>query len=62
MQHVWGEVRCIQGLVAKPERKGPHGRPRLGWKDNIKMDFLEVGWETWTKLVWLRVGKGGVNL
>jgi hypothetical protein len=49
-------------LVAKPERKGPFGRPRLGWKDNIKMDLLEVRWEERTRLIWLRVGKSGVNL
>jgi hypothetical protein len=30
--------------VVKPERKGPLERHRLGWKDNIKMDLLEVGW------------------
>ena len=30
-------------LVGKPERKRPLGRPRLRWKDNIKMDLQEVG-------------------
>ena len=30
-------------LVRKPERKGPLGRPRRRWEDNIKMDFQEVG-------------------
>jgi hypothetical protein len=30
-------------LVGKPERKGPLGRPRRRWKDNIKMDLQEVG-------------------
>ena len=36
-------------LVEKPESKGPLGRPRLRWEDNIKMDFgrwvmiLEIG-------------------
>ena len=30
-------------LVGKPERKRPFGRPRLRWKDNIKMDLQEVG-------------------
>jgi hypothetical protein len=31
-------------LVGKPEGKGPLGRPRHSWEDNIKMDFQEVGW------------------
>jgi hypothetical protein len=26
-------------LVGKPEGKRPLGRPRRGWKDNIKMDL-----------------------
>ena len=30
-------------LVGKPEGKRPLGRPRHGWKDNIKMDLEEVG-------------------
>ena len=30
-------------LVGKPEGKRPLGRPRLRWKDNIKMDLQEVG-------------------
>jgi len=30
-------------LVGKPEGKRPLGRPRRGWKDNIKMDPREVG-------------------
>jgi hypothetical protein len=29
--------------VGKPERKGPLGRPRRRWEDNIKMDYQEVG-------------------
>ena len=29
-------------LVGKPEGKGPLGRPRRRWEDNIKMD-LKVG-------------------
>ena len=32
-------------LVGKLEGKRPLGRPGLGWKDNIKMDLQEVGWE-----------------
>jgi len=34
---------AYRALVGKPERKRPLGRPRLRWKDNIKMDLLEVG-------------------
>jgi len=30
-------------LVGKPEGKGPLGRPRHRWEDNIKMDLREVG-------------------
>jgi len=29
-------------LVGKPEGKGPLGRSRHRWKDNIKMDLQEV--------------------
>ena len=30
-------------LVGKPEGKGPHGRPRRRWVDNIEMVLQEVG-------------------
>jgi hypothetical protein len=30
-------------LLETPEGKRPLGRPRLGWKDNIKMDLRELG-------------------
>jgi len=30
-------------LVGKPEGERPFGRPRLRWKDSIKMDVQEVG-------------------
>jgi hypothetical protein len=30
-------------LVGKPEGKGPLGRPRRRWIENIKMDLLEIG-------------------
>jgi hypothetical protein len=39
-----GEDRGLyRVLVGKPEGKRPLGRPRRRWKDNIKMDFQEVG-------------------
>jgi hypothetical protein len=30
--------------VGKPEGKGPLGRPRRRWVDNIKMGLREIGW------------------
>jgi hypothetical protein len=40
-------------LVGKPERKGPLGRLRRKWMDNIKMDLREIGWDgiDWIALV-----------
>jgi len=39
-----GEGRGVHRfLVGKPEGKRSLGRPRLRWKDNIKMDLREVG-------------------
>ena len=31
------------GLVVKPQKRRPLGRPRCRWEDNIKMDLQEVG-------------------
>jgi len=40
-------------LVGKPEGKGPLGRPRRRWEDNIKMELQEVGGDCgdWMELV-----------
>jgi hypothetical protein len=41
-----GEMRnAYKILVAKPDRKIPLGRPRRRWKDNIRMDLREIGYE-----------------
>jgi hypothetical protein len=32
-------------LVGKPEGKRPLGRSRCTWKDNIRMELMEIGWE-----------------
>ena len=32
-------------LMEKSENKGPHGRSRPRWKDNIKIDYQEIEWE-----------------
>ena len=49
-----GERRGVyRVLVGNPEGKGPLGRPRCRWEDNIKMDLQEVGCEgmDWIELV-----------
>jgi hypothetical protein len=46
-------------LVEKPVGKGPLGRLRPRWEDNIKMDLQEVGWGTWNGLIWFRIGIDG---
>jgi hypothetical protein len=41
-----GEGRNVyRVLVGKPEGKRPLERPRRRWKDGIKMDLREIGWE-----------------
>ena len=32
-------------LVGKPEGRGPLGRHRRTWEDNIKMNLRQVGWK-----------------
>jgi hypothetical protein len=40
-------------LVGRSDGKRPHGRLRLRWEDNIKIDLQEVGWdgEVWAGLI-----------
>jgi hypothetical protein len=40
---MWERGGVCKVLVGKPEGKRPLGRPRCGWKNNIKMDPREVG-------------------
>jgi hypothetical protein len=35
----------MDGMVEKPEVKRPLGRPGRRWKDNIRKDLTEIGWE-----------------
>ena len=45
--------------MGKVDGKRPLRRPRYRSADNIKMDFLEVGWKAWTGSIWFRKGTGG---
>jgi len=40
---MWERRGVYRVLVGKPEGKGPLGRHRRRWEDNIKMDLQEVG-------------------
>jgi hypothetical protein len=40
-----GDEKTHKMLVGKPDGKRPLGRSRRRWKDNIIMDFREIGWE-----------------
>jgi hypothetical protein len=44
--------------MGKLEGKGPFGKPRHRWENNIEMDLQEVGWGSWTGLIWLRIERG----
>jgi len=43
-------------LMERPEGRKLLGRPRLTWKDNIKIDHQEVGWSgmDWIDLAQVR--------
>ena len=59
----YAERRCAYWvLVGRPEGKRLLGRLGHRKEDNIKMikmDQWEVGWVTWTGLIWLKMGTGG---
>jgi hypothetical protein len=54
----FGKRHIYRVLVGKPEEKIPLERPACIWKDNIKIN-QERGWEVWTGLSQLRIGKNG---
>jgi len=47
-------------MVGRSEEKIPLWRPRLKWRDTIKMDLQEMGRKAWAGLVWLRKGTDNV--
>jgi hypothetical protein len=34
----------LRNDLSQPEEKGPVGRPRRRWVNNIRMDHGEIGW------------------
>ena len=58
-----GEGRGLyRVLMGKPEEKGPLGRLRRRWEDNIKIDFRKWDVRVWTGSSWLKIGTGGGHL
>jgi hypothetical protein len=55
----WGDHKCINILVGKPEGSRSLGRPGHRWKDNIKMDLRETGLGVLNGFIWLRIGTTG---
>jgi hypothetical protein len=56
-----GEMRNAYNiLIVKPEGKRLLGRPRSRMKDNIRMDFMEIGWDgvDWMHLAQNRTSGG----
>ena len=49
-------------LVGKPEGRGPLGRPKLRWEDNIRWIFRKWYVGLWIGTSWLRIGTGGRHL
>jgi hypothetical protein len=55
-----GEKRNVyEVLIVKPEGKRPLRRPGHRWKDDIKIDLLEIERRAWTGFIWLRTGTSG---
>jgi len=38
----WGQERCVQDFGGETEGNKPLGRPKVNWKNIIKMDLKET--------------------
>jgi hypothetical protein len=47
---------AFKSLTGTPAGKRPLGRPRRRWEDNVRMDLKEVGINTRSGLIPLRIG------
>jgi hypothetical protein len=61
-EHVAGmgeKISACRVTEGKHEGRKLSVRPRRRYKNNVKMDFKEVGWEALTGLIWFKTGPGG---
>jgi SRSO17 transposase len=49
------EIRNAKKILVKSLKEG---RPRHGWKDNIKTDIRDIGFAVWIGFIWLSIGTG----
>jgi hypothetical protein len=47
------DENAYKTLVGKPGGKGPLGRNRRTWEDNIKIDFKEVAYDESSEKAWI---------
>jgi hypothetical protein len=48
-----GTENCVQNLVGNCEGKSLLGKSAYTWKNNIKIDFKEMGWKGVYWTLWL---------
>jgi hypothetical protein len=58
--HIGNWIGACRVLMRKPEGKRPLGRRRRKWEEYIEIVGQEIGWVTWSGLIWVRRGTGGV--
>jgi hypothetical protein len=54
-------TRCVEHVsrMGRNKMKEISMKPRLRWKDSIKMDLREIGWDAMDWINWLRRGTSG---
>jgi len=55
-----GQKKCIQDFGAGDLRERDHLKdPAVDWRVILKWNFKKWDGESWTRLIWIRIGTGG---